>query len=312
MEILRGLSKLTKTYPRPVVAIGIFDGLHQGHQKLIRKTLQRAQATGGTPMVLTFYPHPVNVLRPDIRVPLIVSLDHRLELIKRFGIRVCIVVRFTKSFSNISPQKFVEQYLVRKLGVCEVIVGDDFRFGRDRSGTIAIFEDAGKQYGFKVHAIAAHKKDKRPVSSTRIRVLISQGKFPEARKMLGRPVSVMGRVVPGDKRGQSLGYPTANILVDVKEIAVPPTGVYAVRILIGGRVFDGVANIGVRPSFTSSSEEVIEVHLFDFDENLYGKEIIVQFFKRLRDEKKFSSKEGLIAQIRKDAHRARTILSRVK
>lgn len=312
MEIFRGLSQVTKRYPRPVAAIGVFDGLHKGHQKLIRKTLQRAKAVGGTPMVVTFYPHPVNVLRPDIRVPLIVSIGHRLELIRRFGIRVCVVVRFTKAFSNISPQDFVKRYLVRGLGVCEVVVGDDFRFGRDRSGTITTFEQAGREYGFKVHAIAAHKKDRQPVSSTRIRVLISRGKFREAQKMLGRPVSVMGKVVRGDKRGQSLGYPTANIFVDSKELAVPPTGVYAVRALIDGQAFDGVANIGVRPSFKSSSKEVIEVHLFDFAGNLYGKDIIVQFFKRLRDERKFASKEGLVIQIDKDVRRARTILSSIK
>lgn len=310
MRIIRGIGKLRQRYKNPVIAIGVFDGLHHGHQRVIHHTIKRARRINGTAMVMTFFPHPVNVLRPREHLPLIVSLPYRLKLIEQLGVDICIVIPFNKRFAHLTPEKFIKRYLCEKIKPKEVIVGDDFRFGQNREGTLDYFRSAGKRYGFEVDTIHVKRGGKKTVSSSRIRKFIAAGKLREASHLLDRPVSILGRVVHGDARGKTLGYPTANI--NPYNVILLPPGVYLVNIRFKRRTYHGIANIGQRPSFKKKGKVNIEVFIFDFKKDLYGKEIVIEFMKRLRDEQQFPSKTALIKQIRIDEQKARKWFSKRK
>ena len=254
-------------------------------------------------MVLTFYPHPVHVLNPEKENPLIVSLPYRLKLIEQLNIDVCLVIHFTKHFSRLSPEKFIQRYLIEKLHPKEIAVGDDFRFGQNRAGDLEYFEKAGRQYDFTVSTVPTTQSGKRKIGSSRIRQLILEGKLKAAAKLLNRPVSILGRVIRGDGRGKKLGYPTVNI--HPGEIILPPLGVYIVRVCLADKLHCGIANIGRRPSFKRAGKVNVEVHIFDFNLNVYDKEITVEFLKKIRDERHFRSPEELIRQIRRDERSAR-------
>lgn len=307
MKVIYGLGKFKGNFGRPIVAIGVFDGLHLGHQRLIQHAVKKAQESQEKAIVMTFEPHPLQVLHPDVYLPMIASLSFRLKFIEALGVDVCIVLRFTKRFSQLSPQQFIYTYLVQTMHIKEVFVGDDFRFGKDRSGTLDYFKEMAIKYGFRVRVVRPAKIGYRKISSTFIRQLIAGGKLKGAGQLLGRRVSVMGKVVRGDARGKILGYPTANIYPQNE--VIPPLGVYAVYVIIGTERFSAMANIGLRPSFKSLSDNVnIEVHIFDFTGDLYGKVIIVEFVKKIREEKAFQSKERLIEQLKKDEKRIRDFL----
>ena len=310
MKIIRGISQVQENYANPVVAIGVFDGLHRGHQLLIRQAVKRAQALKGTVVVMTFSPHPVHVLRPDIYSPLIVTLSYRLKLLQELGVDVCVVVHFTKRLARLTPEKFIQRYLVDKIKAKEVVVGDDFRFGQDRQGTLDFFHEAAGMHGFSVHAVSTRRGGKKTISSSVIRQLIAEGDLSQAAKLLGRPVSLLGRVVHGDSRGTTLGYPTANI--NPTNEVLPPSGVYLVGVRVNNCLYRAIANVGRRPSFKRISRVNVEVHLFDFHKNLYGKEIVVEFIQWLRDEKNFQSQENLIEQIKKDEQKAKNYFEKRK
>ncbi len=310
MNVIRDLGQNKIIFRNVVLAIGVFDGLHRGHQQLIKKVIARARKTRGTAMVMTFWPHPVHVLKPEIRLPLLVSLEHRLKLFENLGVDVCVVVPFTLQFSQLSPKEFIENYLVRKLKPVEVFVGYDFRFGHARSGGLDLFQQEGEEFGFKVNIFDAVKGGRHIISSTRIRELISCGDLHKASRLLGRSVSLMGTVCRGDARGKKLGFPTANINLTCE--VIPPCGVYAVRVILSKKKFYGMANIGRRPSFHKEDGRInIEVHIFNFHQKIYGQEIIVEFFKKIRDERMFNSKDQLIEQLKRDEKKARKLLSRV-
>ena len=211
MKVAYGIGKVDRTFKNAIVAIGVFDGLHIGHQKLINAAVQRAQKTGAPAIVMTFSPHPVRVLHPDLYLPFIVSLTHRLKLMEQMGVTACLVIRFTKRFSRLTAEQFVKKYLVGRLRPKEIFVGGDFCFGKRREGTVGYFKNAGRQYGFKVNAISPVKIGGKKVGSSQIRRLIVEGKLDAAKRLLGRRVSVVGKVIRGDGRGKMFGYPTANI-----------------------------------------------------------------------------------------------------
>ena len=309
MKVIFGIGKVRKRLKNTVLAIGVFDGVHRGHQALIQGAVERARALGGEAMVMTFRPHPVHVVHPEIDLPYIVSLPHRLKLIEDLGVDTCIIVHFTKRFSQLSPQKFIQRYLAAHIKPKEIFVGDDFRFGQNRSGTIDYFREAGRRWGFIVNIVSAVKGGEDKIGSSIIRRLISEGKLEQAHRLLGRRVSVMGRVVQGCGRGRRLGFPTANI--HVGEAILPPLGAYAVEVRIGEKIFNGMANVGCRPSFQKGRPVNIETHLFDFSGSFYQKEIVIRFIKKIRDEKIFPSKEIFIKQLTKDKRRAQAVLSRL-
>jgi len=289
-------------------AIGIFDGVHRGHQYLIRAMLATARRLNAQPIVITFSPHPVHVLRPDIKLEYLTSLQERFRLLSELGVATCMVVNFNRSFAKIEPQKFIRDVLVKRLGVKAIFVGADFKFGKDRSGDVVLFKNAAEEFCFEMHAVPALKQGREVISSTRIRNALAEGKLSEASKLLGRPVFVDGVVVKGSERGKSLGYPTAN--VDYASVILPSQGVYAVRILIGKKKYPAVANLGTRPSFDKQILKLhLEVHIFDFSKNIYGKKVQVEFLKKIRNEMKFKSPQDLIRQIQKDSSSARRYLS---
>ncbi len=303
MKVMCGIGRVKPALFNTVAAIGIFDGVHKGHQSLIRRMVACARRKKAKSLVITFHPHPVEVLHKK-RPAYLVSLPHRLKLIEELGVDIVLVIKFTKKFARLKPEEFVKKYLVGCLGVREVFVGDDFRFGENRTGDVDLFTQMGVRYGFKVNHMHPIKKTSDKISSSRLRELIGSGRLKEAVSMLGRNVSILGKVVRGDGRGKTLGYPTANIKFDCD--VLPPHGVYVVGVNLKGRRFRGVANIGCRPSFEGKNSDVkLEVHIFDFKKNIYGCEITIEFLKKIRDEKKFSSMEQLTRQIRHDEQVAR-------
>ena len=307
MKIFYGIKAVTGKFKNPVIAIGVFDGLHLGHQLLIRKAVARAKALHGTAVVMTFDPHPVHVLRPENHLPLLVSLSYRLQLIAALGVDTAVVVRFTKTFSALAPEQFIKKYLLKPFFPQEVIVGDDFRFGQNRAGTISLFEEAGLKNNFRVLSVKTQKAGLKKFSSTAARDAIAVGDLKAASRILGRPVALLGKVVVGERRGRTLGFPTANIIPQGE--ILPPQGVYVVRIEHRGKTLEGMANIGVRPSFHKNERLNVEIHLFDFNKNIYGHDIVVKFLQKVRNELCFPSSQALVEQLRKDEVFSRKWLS---
>ena len=308
MRIIYGIGQIKKPLNSSVMAIGVFDGVHKGHQALIKKAVSKAKRLGTKSVVMTFSPHPVSVLHPKFELSLITSLDHKIKLIEALDVDILIVIKFTKLFAVQSPDTFIKKYIANKLNSKEVYVGDDFRFGSGRTGEIDSFKALARSYGFNVNVIKLIKNDNEKVSSSVIRNLIKSGDLNKAKRLLGRYVAIEGKVVKGDARGRKLGFPTANIIPD-KEI-IPPLGVYAAIVSIDGKQYKGMTNVGFCPVFRRNAENVtVETFIFDFNKNIYGKVIVIAFVKRIRDELNFKTQDKLIEQMKKDEFKARRILS---
>jgi len=293
----------------PVLALGNFDGLHRGHVKIIDRVKRGAAERGGTPMVMTFDPHPSRIVRPDKAQPLLMTKEQRLEALRSAGIACTAVVRFTHELSLWDPEAFVRTVLAEWLRVSEVWVGANFLFGHDRAGNFSILRTLGQQYDFRAEKIDPVRYKDFVVSSTRIRRLVGEGRVDEAGALLGHVYAIDGTVVEGKRRGRELGFPTANLLT-ANEL-VPPSGVYATTVTVDGVVRAGVTNVGVRPTFGDSTERSIETHLLAFDGDLYGRPMRVSFVQRLRDEHRFADLDELRAQIEADVRRAERLFRRL-
>ncbi|MCK8600621.1 bifunctional riboflavin kinase/FAD synthetase [Desulfoferrobacter suflitae] len=307
MEVFCGIDQINRPLRNPVLTIGNFDGVHLGHQTLFDRVKHRAQDLGGESVVMTFHPHPLEVLSPGNGPVFITEHARKLRLIESCGIDIAIVIPFSREFARMSAQQFVKRILVEKIGVKALVVGYDYKFGHGREGDIEFLRNLGKKYAFDVEAVTGIKMDGKVVSSTAIRQCIQQGQLKEANVLLGRPYEISGAVVKGrDRGGRVLGFPTANIRLSCQ--APPKTGVYAVRVEIDGKTYGGAANLGYNPTF-GDTDLSLEVHIFDFNQDLYGKEITVQFVDRLRDEQRFAGPEELAVQIHRDIQTAREILT---
>jgi len=308
MTVIRDLKDLNKSYPYPIITIGNFDGVHLGHQALFDKIKSEAAAKSGTSMVLTFEPHPLRVLNHNNKLPLITLYDQKMELIEKQGIDVILCLDFTPELARVEPEDFVRDILVDKIGAKKVVIGYDYRFGHKGRGNRDLLIEMGREYDFEVETVEPqYSSDREIISSTRIRELVTEGQVDKAPDLLGRSYRVTGRVIRGlDRGGKLLGFPTANLKL-VDEL-IPKQGVYAVRVTHQGRVYDGVANIGLNPTFGDVGLSV-EVHCFDFNQDIYDQIINVDFTARLRDEKKFSGPDELKEQIRQDCQLARDIFS---
>jgi len=292
----------------PVATIGNFDGVHLGHQALFKETVKRARAQGGEAIAITFDPHPLQVLRPERPLKLICTLEQKIKLIQKAGLDYLLILEFTPELAALEAEDFVEEILVRGLQIKELIVGYDYRFGRGRRGDVELLKILGKRFGFEVVVIPPQKINGLTVSSTLVRELVTKGEMSLVAKLLGRPYQICGQVVPGHGRGRKLlGFPTANLKLS-REKLVPKEGVYAVEVTFNGKRYPGVMNLGYNPTFGDQYLSA-EVHIFDFEGDLYGKEICIALIQRLRDEKKFSSPEELAAQIAQDCQKAREILA---
>ncbi|RMH40393.1 MAG: bifunctional riboflavin kinase/FAD synthetase [Deltaproteobacteria bacterium] len=309
MEVFEGHRALFRPLASPAVCLGNFDGVHVGHRRLIDATVAAARAHRGDAVAFTFDPHPATVLAADLAPPLITSRERKLELLADAGVDVCILEPFTPDLARMPPSAFVD-LLADVIGARHVVVGYDFTFGRDRAGTPDTLRAAGAARGFDVTVVPQVTVDGLVASSTKIRDFALLGKLDGVRRLLGRDLDVDGVVVRGDRRGRTLGFPTANVAVPAG-LLLPPPGVYAVRavVLDDRRAFGGVANLGTRPTFREGDNLALEVHLFDFDGDLYGRRIRVAFVDRIRGERRFDGVDALVAQIRADADRARAILT---
>jgi len=306
MQLVRGIHNIQLQDHSCVLTIGNFDGVHLGHQQVIKALVNKAKALNCVAAVLVFEPQPQELFSPETAPARLCRLRDKYNLLAKLGVQRLICVNFTTKFANQSAQHFIENLLVNKLGIKHLIVGDDFCFGKNRSGNFSMLCQAGEKYGFDVSDTASYKMADCRISSTAIRQALEKDDLVSVKQMLGREYSIIGRVFHGDKRGRQLGFPTANVLL--KRRVSPLSGVFAVMVKTNNGEFKGVANIGARPTINGIRQQ-LEVHIFDFDENLYGQCIEVVVKKKLRPVIKFDSLEALTAQIRQDSEQAKQVLA---
>jgi riboflavin kinase/FMN adenylyltransferase len=306
MKVLRAANELAPAGGKVCLAIGVFDGVHLGHQQIIRQTVADARQHEAVPVVVTFDKHPNAIVAPNWLPPLIYSRPQKFRAIEALGVEALLEIAFDKNFSQQTGGQFIRG-LARDFGkIQSVCVGADFVFGHKRSGSVMLLKTLGAELGFQVHGLAAVSLDGQPVSSTRIRDAVRAGDFDFAGQMLGRAYSIAGGVVRGDQLGRTLGFPTANL--ETAGLLLPAHGVYAVHASVGGKIFRAVLNIGKRPTVESPTPVLrVEAHLLDFNGDLYGREMEVTFAARLRDEQKFASLDELKTQIARDITLARQV-----
>jgi riboflavin kinase / FMN adenylyltransferase len=309
MEILHSVPELSRLTDPLFLAIGVFDGVHRGHQAVISTSADHAKAANGTPVAVTFDPHPEKVLRPQSAPHLLSATQHKIELIRALGVRHLLVINFDKQFAATEPEDFVQQLAEYSRPLREICVGHEWSFGKNRRGNLDLLKKLGAEFNFEVVGVPPIKTNDEVVSSTAIRQAIERGDFARAAAMLGREYTILGTVVRGDDLGKKIGFPTANLSAHNEQF--PPNGVYAAEARIDGELHRGVANLGVRPTVTSGkSERVLEIHLFDFNRSIYGQNLEVRFVKFLRPERKFENVDALVAQIRRDVDQARELFGR--
>ncbi len=312
MKIYHDLSEIKKTFEKAHVTIGNFDGVHTGHQILFSEVVNRAFRDQGTSVVVTFDPHPLKVVRPDdIGIKLISTYEQKVELIELADIDVLVVIPFTKEFAATPAELFVEEILVKTIGVQELVVGYDYAFGKGRQGDISFLKAQGEKRGFPVTVVEPFYTDNMLVSSTMVRELVALGRMRDVKKLLGRNYQIRGEVKKGKQQGGPLvGFPTANLSITEEDLC-PRHGVYVTQVICDGKCYGGVLNIGFNPTFSGSILSA-EVHIFDFNEDIYGKPIKINLLQFLRGEQKFNGPSELSAQIAKDCRIARKVLDRAQ
>lgn len=307
MKVFRHFGQAQQVdWGRPVVTLGNFDGVHRGHGEIMRRAVERARSRGERAIAVTFHPHPLAVLSPRQAPLLLTSLRQRLALLALAGVEITFVQHFNPRFAALGAEEFVRVYLLERLRASHVVVGYRVGFGHGRSGNAELLFRLGKKYNFGVEVVSPVSAGGLMVSSSAIRRAVQEGDLDAAEQMLGRRYSVEGRVTTGHRRGKNLGFPTANI--NVQGLQTPPDGVYAVHATLHGQVFPAVANLGFNPTF-GDCQRALEVHVLDFEGNLYGRRLEVTFVRRLRGEQRFSSGDELARQIERDIALARRILS---
>jgi riboflavin kinase/FMN adenylyltransferase len=301
MNVFKGFEEI-KNIPNPVLTIGTFDGVHIGHQKIINQLNREAKEIGGESVLFTFYPHPRMVLYPETHgLKLIQTQVEKIDKLRRMGLKNIIVYPFTKDFSRLTALEFVRDYLVNQLHVKKLVIGYDHQFGKNREGSIDFLRSVSDTYGFDVVEIPAMEIDDVNVSSTKIRNAILNGEIDKVARFLGEPFELHGQVVQGQALGRQIGFPTANIDIDSDVKLLPKSGVYAVNVLLqDGSIQEGMMNIGVKPTVSELNSVSIEVHLFDYNQDIYDQYVTVQLLSRFRDELKFESVFDLKEQLNKD------------
>lgn len=308
MKVYRDLSEFPEV-KNPVVTSGTFDGVHFGHQKILRRVKEIARNINGETVLLTFWPHPRLVLYPnEIKFHLLTSIEEKIELLDEFGLDHLIIIPFTRDFSNLSSEEFIKNILVDKINTKKLVIGYDHRFGKNRTGSFEELKKDAPIYGFEVEEIPEQDIDDVAISSTKIRDALENGEITIANKYLCRPYSLRGYVVRGDGIGKNMGYPTANIKPDFEQKLIPADGIYAVRVILRKKYYDGMLSIGYRPT-VNGKDRTIEVNLFNFSGNIYGEYLRIEFFKKTRNEEKFDSIESLIEQLHKDKEEIQGILN---
>jgi riboflavin kinase/FMN adenylyltransferase len=292
-----------------VVTVGTFDGVHLGHWQVLQETRRRAEQDGRRSVLLTFHPHPLRILRPEVAPALLTTPLEKEEILAESGLEYAVFLPFSRALAQFSPERFVREVLVDRLHLRRLVIGYDHGFGRGRSGDVDTLRAIGRQLDFEVHVVPAVQLDGEPVSSSRIRRALQEGDVVAAAAGLGRPYAFRGTVVRGLGRGRHLGFATANIEAPSPDKLLPREGVYVVRARVRGQLREGVLHLGPRPVFQDAPPS-IEVHLFDFDDQLYGEDMRVEFCQRLRDIHAFATVDALVAAIRADCDAARALLAR--
>jgi riboflavin kinase/FMN adenylyltransferase len=308
MELYRNLADIKKPSADSYVTVGNFDGVHLGHQMLFSEVVTNAYNNKGTSVVVTFDPHPLQVLRPEIGIKLISTYEQKVELISYAGIDVLVVIPFTREFATTSAESFVDDILISTIGVKELVVGYDYAFGKGRQGNIEFLKEQGEQKGFPVSVVEPFYVDDMLASSTKVRELVNEGRMMDVKKLLGRSYQIRGMVQEGKKRGGPVvGFPTANLHISEEDLC-PRHGVYVTQVVYDGKCYGGVLNIGYNPTF-GGNQLSVETHIFDFNQEIYGKKIKINLLKFLRGEQKFSGPAELADQIKEDIRQAKKILS---
>ena len=312
MQIWRGIEEIQNISGierGTSIAIGSFDGLHIGHRQILQAMTGHAALSGHIGLAITFEPHPLSILRPDASVNLLTTLEQKLSLMQQFGIPHCLILPFDPQLARLPASEFLHDFLIRKLNMRHIFVGYNFTFGHRGTGTAEFLRQRETDLGFSTHVFAAIQCNGEPISSTRIREAVATGKLEKAAIYLGRPYTVAGKVVHGRALGRTIGFPTANIQLQDK-LVLPPNGVYAVAVQNSGQQYGGVANLGLRPTVDGRTQS-LEVHLFEFEGDLYGNEIEVAFLHYIRPEQTFADLEGLRRQIEQDSATARSFVTHI-
>src|SRR5438128_6234995 len=306
METVRSISELSKLPGSLFLAIGVFDAVHRGHQAVISTSAEHSRSANGTPVVVTFDPHPEKVLRPQVAPHLLTATPHKIALIRDLGVAHLLIITFDKQFAATEPEEFVHELVEHSKPLREICVGHEWSFGKNRRGNLKLLNQFGARFDFGVVGIPPVTVNGELVSSTTIRQAVEAGDLPKAARMLGREYTILGTVVSGDDRGKKIGFPTANLSAHNEQF--PPNGVYFAQAKLDGVMYPGVMNLGYRPTVdTGKSERILEIHLVDFERDIYGKDVEVRFIRYLRPEKKFESVEALARQIDLDVKQAREL-----
>lgn len=307
MRVFKSLENLPE-FKNAIVTIGTFDGVHLGHQKLIERIKTLALQHNGESILITFHPHPRFVVNPDDKsLKLINTLEEKLQLLEKYGIDNVVVAPFTLAFSQIPAIEYVKDFLVGNFNPHTIVIGYDHHFGRNRSGNINLLKEYQSVFGFEVEEISKETLEDIDISSTKIRNALNEGNVAIAAELMGHHYSLNGFVVKGNQNGRKIGFPTANIQLPVHYKLIPQNGVYAVKVILKNKLYSGMLNIGYRPTFEGTNKS-IEVHIFNFAEDIYGEEIEVQFINFIRHEQKFENPDALKLQLEKDAITAKTML----
>lgn len=301
MKIYRHINEVEFSNDR-VITVGTFDGVHTGHHTILEKMRDIAKSNNIESMVITFEPHPQLIVKSPLKknIKLLTTTDEKIELLEKHGIDSVLIIEFTKEFSLTSPEVFIEDILLKKIGMSNFLIGYDHLFGKDRKGNYDLLQHIGSRYNFKIERLTAHQEDNIIVSSTQIRNLICEYQVEEANKLLGYNYFLNGKVVLGNQLGRKIGFPTLNIKQDNEYKLMPANGVYLTAVYYHDKKYYGMGNIGVRPTLTDDKVPTLEINLFDFDDDIYGQEVKAEFIKFIRPEKKFPSVDELIEQLHKD------------
>ncbi|HMA62500.1 MAG TPA: bifunctional riboflavin kinase/FAD synthetase [bacterium] len=313
MQVFIGLKRLPEKFERAVVTLGVFDGVHRAHQHIIETAVERAEKRQVRSLCISFDPHPGTVKsEDDAFIPILTTMKEKIRYLEEIGLDGTLFLDITEKFLNLSADDFINKILVEKIKAREVVVGYNYRFGKDREGNTDLLKKKGREYGFKTHVIKPFKIDESIVSSTLIRNLIEKGNIEQANKMLGKPYCILGRVGKGNQIGRQIGFPTANVVVHESEKLLPGNGVYFTEITLEGEEHFGICNLGIRPTF-GYNDRGLEVHILGLDKiDLYDKEIKLKFLERMRNEQKFESVDKLVQQIKKDKQEGLKKISKYK
>ncbi|MCW8803292.1 MAG: bifunctional riboflavin kinase/FAD synthetase [Ignavibacteriaceae bacterium] len=310
MKIIKDLTEIDRD-EKSVITLGTFDGLHLGHQQIVDTVINKSLQSGGRSFLITFDPHPRKVIPGRNDVKILSDLEEKFVILEELGLENLFVINFTEEFSRQSPEGFVEKYLVKGIGLSEIVIGYDHHFGKERDGNFKLLQDLGQKFKFIVTVVPELSVGGETVSSTKIRNALLSGDVVKAGKMLGRPYSFKGKVVRGDGRGKKLGFPTANLSTRNEDKLIPAKGIYAAECKVENEKHFGLLSLGSRPTFHNDGDIIPEFYIFDFDKDIYDKIMQVNVVERIRDEQKFGSVEKLIIQMKKDEKSGREILSKL-